>query len=188
MLSQILQYLLEAFFGFFVFLLLLRFLMQQVKAPFQNPIGQFVCALTDWIVVPLRRVIPPLYRIDLATILSALLIETVLLFLLYLVRSSSLAGISGSIILFLFAVAVIKLIQYFIYLIVIAVLVSVIISWVNPHAPMAPIFYNLTRPFMRPFQRLVPPIGGFDLSPIFVVVVAQVLLIILDRVSFLIMA
>ena len=75
MLSQILQFLLDTIFGFFVFVLLARFYLQLMRAPFRNPLGQFVAALTNWLVLPARRFIPGMFGLDLASFLLAWLIE-----------------------------------------------------------------------------------------------------------------
>ncbi len=111
MFSQIADLLIRTAFGFFVYALLLRFYMQWLRAPFRNPVGQFVTALTDWAVRP-----------------------------------------------------------------------------VNPYAPLAPVFDALTRPFYAVFRRFVPPIGNVDLSPLFALLLAQIILILLESVARLIQA
>jgi YggT family protein len=83
----------------------------------------------------------------------------------------------------LFTIAAIELLRASLYLLIGVVIVQVIISWVNPHAPLAPVFDALTRPFYAVFRRVVPAIGNVDLSPLFVLVVAQILLILLDNVA-----
>jgi YggT family protein len=77
----------------------------------------------------------------------------------------------------LLGIAALELVRFSLYLLIGVVLVQVVVSWINPHAPFAPLLDALTRPFYRVFRRFVPPIGGIDLSPLFVVVLAQVLLI-----------
>ncbi len=161
MFSQIADLLIRTAFGFFVYALLLRFYMQWLRAPFRNPVGQFVTALTDWAVRPARRLIPGLFGVDLASILIAWFIEALLLVLLYWLKGFSFAG---------------------------APIVQVIISWVNPYAPLAPVFDALTRPFYAVFRRFVPPIGNVDLSPLFVLLLAQIILILLESVARLIQA
>src|SRR5207245_6480148 len=95
MFSQIADLLIRTAFGFFVYALLLRFYMQALRAPFRNPVGQFVTALTDWAVRPARRLIPGLFGVDLASILIAWFIEALLLVLLYWLKGFSFAGAPG---------------------------------------------------------------------------------------------
>ncbi|HZR70978.1 MAG TPA: YggT family protein [Burkholderiales bacterium] len=179
MLSEIASLLVQALFGLFVFVVLLRFWMQVLRAPFRNPVGQFVTALSNWIVLPVRRVIPGLLGIDLATVLIAWLAEALTLLVLLWLHGGSLGASPGAATVVLFGMAFLELIRLSLYLLIGVVIVQVIISWVNPHAPMAGIFDALTRPFYGMFRRFVPPIGGIDLSPLFVLLLAQIMLIVL---------
>jgi YggT family protein len=181
--GQIAQLLIQTAFGVFVYALLLRFYMQWLRAPFRNPVGQFVSALTDWIVKPARRVIPGLLGLDLATILIAWFAEALMLVLLYWLRGFSFAGAPGIAAGLLFTIAAVELVRSSLYLLIGVIIVQVIISWVNPHAPLAPVFDALTRPFYAVFRRLVPAIGNVDLSPLFVLLIAQILLLLLDNVA-----
>jgi len=183
MFGQIAQLLVETLFGVFIYVLLLRFYMQLLRVPFRNPIGQFVTALSDWIVRPARRVIPGLAGLDLATILIAWFAEALMLLLLYWLRGFSFADAPGIAAGKLFTVAALELVRVSLYLLVGVVIVQVIISWVNPLAPLAPIFNALTRPFYAVFRRFIPPIGNVDLSPLFVLLIAQILLLLLVNLS-----
>jgi YggT family protein len=183
MFGQIALLLIQTAFGFFVYALLLRFHMQWLRAPFRNPVGQFVSALTDWIVRPARRVVPGLFGLDLASILIAWIVEALMLVLLYWLRGVSFAGTAPGIAAgMLFTLAAMELVRASLYLLIGVVIVQVIISWVNPHAPLAPVFDALTRPFYAIFRRFVPAIGNVDLSPLFVLLVAQIVLILLESV------
>ena len=188
MFSQIADLLIRTAFGFFVYALLLRFYMQWLRAPFRNPVGQFVTALTDWAVRPVRRLIPGLFGVDLASILIAWFIEALLLVLLYWLKGFSFAGAPGIAAGLVFTIAAMELLRASLYLLIGVIIVQVIISWVNPYAPLAPVFDALTRPFYAVFRRLVPPIGKVDLSPLFVLLLAQILLILLESVARLIQA
>ena len=183
MFGQIAQFLIETLFGIFVFLLLLRFYMQLLRAPFRNPVGEFVAALTNWMVLPARRMVPGLFGVDLATLVLAWLAEGLMWVLLLWLRGLSLSGVPGVAFGALAALAAIELVRLSIYLLIGVILVQVIISWVNPSAPLAPIFNELTRPFYRVFRRFIPPIGNIDLSPLFVLVIAQMLLIPVGRLA-----
>src|SRR2546428_4023698 len=95
MFSQIANLLIQTAFGFFVYALLLRFYMQWLRAPFRNPVGQFVSALTDWIVRPARRVVPGLFGLDLASILIAWIVEALMIVLLFWLGGRSFTGAPG---------------------------------------------------------------------------------------------
>jgi len=179
MLTKILTFLLDTIFGFFVFLLLARFYLQMLRASFRNPLAQFIAALTNWLVIPARRFIPGLFGIDLASLLLAWFIESLLLFLLYSIGGA--AGARGLSLIGLFlTLGLLELARYSLYLLIGVIIIQAIISWINPHAPMAPLFNTLSAPFLRPFRKLIPPIGNVDLSPLFVLVAAQLLLIPLE--------
>jgi len=188
MLSQIGHLLVQTAFGFLVYALLLRFFMQWLRAPFRNPVGQFVGALTDWIVRPARRVIPGLFGVDLSSILIAWVAEALMLVLLYWLRGFSFAGAPGIAAGILFTFAAMELVRASLYLLIGVVIVQVVLSWVNPHTPLAPVFDALTRPFYAVFRRFIPPIGNVDLSPLLVLLCAQIFLILFDNLARLIQA
>jgi YggT family protein len=177
MLAQILRFLLDTVLGFFVFVMLARFLLQLLRAPFRNPLGQFVTALTNWLVLPARRIVPGLFGLDLASLLLAWLIEALLLFLLYLLRAGAIPGAPAAATGVFFSLALLELARFSIYFVIGIILVQAVISWVNPYAPLAPLFNALANPFLRPFRRFIPPIANVDLSPLAALVAAQLLLI-----------
>jgi len=183
MLSQILQFLLNTLFGFFVFVLLARFYLQLLRAPFRNPLGQFITALSNWLVLPARRLIPGLFGLDLASFLLAWLLQALLLFLLYLLRGGALPGAPAALLGVFLMLGLLEIARFSLYLLIGVILIQAVISWINPYAPMAPLFNALAAPFLRPFRRLIPPIGNVDLSPLFALIVAQLLLIPLDYIE-----
>ena len=177
MLAQLLYQVLDWVFGFFTLALLARCLMQWARAPFRNPLGEFIFAVTDWAVKPVRRIIPSAFGLDLPSLMLAWLAQAILHGLLML-----LGGPGGSVtatIGWVALLAVIAVLRVAIYLLMGVVIVSALLSWVNPHAPLAPIFNAIARPFLRPFQRLIPLVGGIDLSPIALLLVIQILLTLL---------
>jgi len=178
--TQIAHLVIQTAFGVFVYALLLRFYMQWLRAPFRNPVGQFVSALTDWIVKPVRRFVPGLFGLDLATFLIAWFAEALMLVLIYWLRGVPFPAAPGIAAGMLFTLAAMELLRASLYLLIGVIIVQVVISWVNPHAPLAPVFDALTRPFYAVFRRFVPTIGNVDLSPLLVLLVAQILLILLD--------
>ena len=177
MLDQALQFLLETAIGLLTFALLLRFYMQLLKTSFRNPVGEFVAALTDWLVRPARRVIPGLHGLDLASLIPAWAMQALLLLLIYWLKGFVFAGAPGVATGVLLTLAVLEILKYSVYLLIVCVIVQVLLSWTNPYAALAPLFNSLNRPFLRPFKRLIPPIGNVDLSPLFVLVLAQLALL-----------
>lgn len=176
MLVQIAVFLINTLFGFFIFLILLRFLLQSMRAPFHNPIGQFCIALTDWIVRPLRRVIPPFRSHDLASLTAAwLLIVLKLLLMMLLISMEPTPGR-------LIVTSIFELLTNLLQLVMLIVIVQVIVSWLNPHHPLAFVLAALTRPFYRLF-RFIKPIGQFDLSPLFLLLAINILLIVIYSIQ-----
>ena len=173
MISQAIAFVLDALFHLFILAALVRFWMQAFRAPARNPIAQFTMALTDFLVRPLRRVIPGAFNLDWASLAVALLAEFVLQVLLLLVAGGSPSGELLPVLLFL---AFVKLIRLSIYVFMGALILQVVLSWVSPHHPMGPFFMALTRPFVRPFQQAVPPIGGVDVTPVLVLIAFQLVL------------
>ena len=177
MLESALKLIIDVVFGLFTYALLLRFVMQVLRAPFRNPAGQAVMALTDWIVKPLRKVLPGFKGIDWASLFATYLFQVLWLLAYYAVFGAgySLLGVGA---LFVLAAAAIALIRAALWLLIVVVFVQAILSWVAPDGPLAGLLNALTFPFLRPVRRLVPPIGGtLDLSPLILIVVAQLVLI-----------
>ncbi len=177
MLAQIAQIVIDAAAGLIVILLLARFHFQWLRVSFRNPFGTFIIAATNWAVLPLRRVIPGLVGLDLATLFAALLIQAIGLYLIYAVAGRVFSGTAGETVGVLAALALVDLLRFSVYLLIFAVIVQVVLSWVNPYSPVAPVFNAMTRPFMRPLRRIVPPIGNVDLSPLVLLLILQVLLV-----------
>ncbi|MCK9283954.1 MAG: YggT family protein [Rhodocyclaceae bacterium] len=176
MMVRLLLLLLETVFGFFTYALLARFALQWARAPFRNPIGQFVIAVTDWLVRPARRIIPSAWGLDLPSLILAWLSQCIYLGLAYGLTTGF---IGGGAIATVAQLAAIELAQAACHLAFAILIVSVIISWVNPHAPLAPVLNALAQPMLRPFQRLIPPVGGIDLSPLAPFLIIQGLQIVL---------
>jgi YggT family protein len=177
LLSGALTYLLETVFHLFVLAALLRFFMQAFRAPFRNPIAQFVAAITDFAVKPLRRIVPGLMGFDLASFLVAWIAEFILMLLLFLIAGAAVLP-SGGVFSVLLFIAFARLLRLSIYLLIGVVLVQAILSWVNPYHPIAPFFDTLTRPFLKPLRRFIPPVGGVDLSPLVILILCQLILMV----------
>ena len=174
MLSQALQFVLETIGNLFLVALLLRFYMQLMQVSFRNnPFAQFIVALTDFAVRPLRRVIPGLWGMDLATLLLAWLIEFALLLTLYWLDGFPFVAAGASVLPGFVLLATVRLVKLGLYMIIGLIFIQALLSWVNPFSPMAPVFKSLTGPFLRPVQRVMPPVGNVDLSPLVVMLVCQ---------------
>ena len=176
MFTQIGVFLVDAVASFFVFMLLARFHFQWLRVPFRNPVGEFVLATTNWMVAPARRVIPGLTGLDLATLLLAWAVQALGLWLQAAILGAE-PGFG-----MIAAVALVDLVRYSLYILVFAVIAQAVLSWVNPYTPLAPAFDTLTRPFLRPLRRYVPPVGNVDLTPLILLVILYVALIVVNHV------
>jgi len=174
MLSQAIAFVIETVFNIFILTALVRFWMQALRAPARNPLAQFTMALTDFAVKPMRRLLPGFFKLDVASLAVAWIAEVILLAILSLLQGVEIVnGAALSVILFL---ALVKLVRLTVYIIMGAVLLQALLSWVNPYHPVAPFFEALTRPFLKPFQKAVPPIGGVDITPVLVLIACQLVL------------
>ena len=177
MLATALAFLIDVVFGLLTYALLLRLVMQLMRAPFRNPLGQALMALTDWAVKPLRKVLPGWRGIDWASVAAVYLSQFLWLAALHAALGAGFS-IAGPLLPFLALVAVIALLKALLWLAIIVVFVQAILSWVAPDGPLAGVLNALTFPLLRPVRRIVPPIGGtLDLSPLIVIVLAQLVLI-----------
>ena len=175
MIAPALKFLLDTALGLLTYAFLLRFAMQWLRAPFRNPVGQALTALTDWAVKPLRRVLPGFRGLDWSTLLLAWLAQFLWLLAVALLLGGG--APSGTAVAVLALVAVIELLKAALWLLIIVVFVQAILSWVAPDGPVAGLLNALTYRFLAPVRRMVPPLGGtLDLSPLIVIVLAQLAL------------
>ena len=177
MLVQIGQLLVDVMGSFFVFLLLARFHFQWLRVPFRNPVGEFLIAGTNWVVRPARKLIPPLAGLDLATLLAALLLQWLALYLLGVLAGGGLGAEPGRMIAVLAVGAAFDIARFSLYLLIFAVIVQAVLSWVNPRSPVQFLFDAMTRPFLQPLRRVIPLLGRVDLSPLVLLVLLQIALI-----------
>lgn len=176
MLSGALIFLVNTVFGLFTVALLLRFYLQWVRASYRNPVSEFLGALTDFMVRPARRVIPGWWGLDLASLALAWLAQMLELIIVMQIRGYALDSLTGTAFAALILMTVVMLAKIGLYIVMVAVVIQAALTWFNPYSPVMPLLNSMTRPFLRVFRRLVPPIGNVDLSPLFVVVAVQLLL------------
>lgn len=175
MLIQALIFLLDSVATAFVAVLLLRFHLQVTRASFNNPLSQFAMTLTDFAVKPMRRVVPGLWGLDLATLMLAWLVQLLLVLLVVLLTGggailgwSSFGGLA--------LLAVLELCKIALWMIIILQFMLFVVSFANPQSPYMGLLVAMNRPFARRIQKIVPPIGHIDLSPMVVILLCSVLL------------
>ncbi len=170
-------FLVRTLFGLYILAVMLRFLLQTVRADFYNPVSQMLVKVTNPPLKPLRRVIPGLFGVDMAAIVLLLILKTVELLIV-----AQLAGFNSDIV-GLVVLGAAQLIKLLLDVFFFSILIQVVLSWVNPtamhHNPAAGLLYSLNEPVMRPARRLLPPISGLDLSPILVMIALQLLTLLL---------
>ena len=164
--ASALVFIVNALTSLYLLVLLLRFWLPCLRADFRNPLAQGILKLTSPVIIPLRRIVPSFGRLDTATVLVAFIVQylAILLILLILGASASFSAISIT--------TIVKLMLLSLNLFMFAIFVRIILSWISPgqHNPATAIITTLTEPVLRPVRRLIPPLGGFDISPIFVII------------------
>ncbi len=169
-LVQALIFLIQTISGFLAALLLLRFYMQVFRVSFNNPLGQIVLPLTSWLVMPIRRLIPSILGFDTASFLLAFsvkLAEQTAIFLL----------LNFPLNVYLAKYAAIAFLRQHLYLLIFALIVQAILSWVAPFSPIREPIFRLTAPLLNPIRRILPKTGMLDLSPFILLILLQALLI-----------
>ena len=173
--TNAIQFLIQTIFGLYLIAVMLRVLLQVTRADFYNPVSQFLVKVTNPPLIPLRRLIPGFMGVDFAAIVLMLIIKMVEIFLIVLIKGVS-VNIAGIIVL-----SIAELLRLLINIYFFAILIQVVISWVNPgtYNPAISLLYSINEPLLRRARRLIPPISGFDLSPIVVIILLQLLSILL---------
>lgn len=177
MLFQIFSFLLDIVVGLVSGACLLRMYMQAQRIPFNNPVGQLVFALSDWIVLPLRKTLPSRGRWDMPSLAAAFLLQLAQVLILWL-----LAGAAG-IVLALPWLALCGLAKIVLSGMVGILLIYAILSWVQPYSPIFGVLQRLSDPLLRPIRKIIPLIGGVDLSALVALVLLQVALMVLNYVQ-----
>lgn len=179
-LNEISAYLLQTLLSLYLLVMLLRFLLQLVRADFYNPISQFLVKITNPLVLPVRRVVPSVAGLDVASLLLALLLQLAGIAALLLLNNLGLPNIA--LLLLWSALGVIGLLVKIYFF---ALLAMIILSWVAPGSrhPALFLLYQITEPVMAPFRRVLPPMGGLDFSPILVFILINIIQIALRHMA-----
>ncbi|MGY8814335.1 MAG: YggT family protein [Gammaproteobacteria bacterium] len=175
-LTEALVFLVRTAFDLYLILVVLRFLLQIVRADFYNPISQFLITATNPPLKYIRRIIPGYKGNDWSSIVLMFLIKSIEILLLSLIVRGDVPALAGLIIL-----SFAQLLNLIIYIFIISIFIQVILSWINPGAynPATVIIYKLTDPLLRPARKLIPPMGGLDFSVLVVFIILQLTLILI---------
>lgn len=167
--SYALIFLVKTFTDLYLLTFLLRFVMQWARADFYNPLAQFVIRITNPLVVPARRYLPSTGGVDLPTLIVLVALEALATWLLLAIGHSSAPG--G----YFAALVVLRLVNLTFWFYTLAILVYALLSWVGQgaYSPVGALLDDLVAPVLRPFRRVIPPIGGLDLTPLIVLVLIQ---------------
>ncbi|EKQ6335228.1 TPA: YggT family protein [Pseudomonas aeruginosa] len=158
-------YILQTLGSLYLLIVLLRFILQLVRADFYNPLSQFIVRATKPLLNPLRRIIPGFGGIDLASLVLAILIQLVLMILILMLMGYGVGGFIMQLLIW----SIIAVTSLFLKVFFFALIISVILSWVAPgsYNPGAQLVNQICEPLLLPFRKLLPNLGGLDLSPIF---------------------
>ncbi len=178
-LSQAGLLLVNTLFGMYILAVLVRFLLQRVRADFYNPLAQFLVTVTNPPLLPLRRMIPGLFGIDWASVVLLFALEVIEQYLIALLRGYHLTAPM------LAVLSLSPLADLTLYVFLFAILARVILSWIVPYQrdPIMQLLVSLTEPLLRPARRIIPPIGGLDLSPVVVMIVLELAVMLVDQVA-----
>lgn len=171
-------FLVDTLFTLYIVVLIVRFLLASSRADFYNPISQFIVQVTNPVLIPLRRIIPPVGKIDSAMLVLIIGLKLIQLILIFLLQGHSVN------ILALIPLAVFKLLELLIFIYIFALIVQAVMSWINPGAyqqqnPLLGILNSLTRPILKPIRQVIPNIGMVDISPLVAILLLNVALILL---------
>ena len=173
--AEALIYIVQTLGSLYLLIVLLRFILQLVRADFYNPLSQFTVKATQPLLKPLRRIIPGFGGLDLASLVLAILVQLALMVLVILIAGANPAAVGLQLLVW----AIIAVTSLFLKIFFFAMIISVILSWVAPgsYNPGAQLVNQICEPLLAPFRRLLPNLGGLDISPIF----AFIALNLLDR-------
>lgn len=168
-------FLINTLFGLYIGAVLLRLLLQWTRADFYNPLSQAIVKLTNPALRPLRRYVPALGRIDTASVLLMVALQFINTWLVSALYGGSFGFIGGVI------VSLAELLSKLIYLYIFAIIIQAVASWIAPGAynPVLSLINTITDPLLRPIRRILPNLGGLDLSPLIAIVALQMALLLI---------
>jgi YggT family protein len=167
-------FLVSTLFDLYLFILAIRLILVWARVDYFNPLSQLIVKLTQPIIAPLRRIIPNIKHIELSTLVFIVVLE-ILKFFIISMMTMGVPHVSGLIVLGV-ADTIKIILNTFFY----AILLQALLSWIRPgYSPISQILMQITAPMMRPVKRIIPPVGGFDISPIPVLIGLQLLIILL---------
>lgn len=175
MLTNAIMFLLNTLLGLMSLAFLLRFYLQATNAPFRNPLSHAVVTITDFAVIPVRRLVPSMFKLDTSTLLLAFLVQLILQFSLRYLSGFPFELAGNSIWLGLAGLSAIHIANLSVDLFLYAIVAQALLSWINPHTPIAPVLDALTRTILNPIRSLIPAPNGLDLSPLVAVLGAQLI-------------
>lgn len=172
--TEAVLFLIDIVLGLYLLAVLLRFLLQRIRADYYNPVSQLLVTITNPVLRPMRRFIPGYLGIDWSSILLLFFIQGVEICLFTLLRAGYIPSAGG-----LVVMTLAHLLKLTVYLYTFLILIQVVLSWVNPGAynPVTVLMYQLTEPLLRPVRGAIPPSGGFDWSPLVVLIGLNLILI-----------
>lgn len=182
MLSDILHFIISIVFSLFGIALLIRAWVFAIRLHPFNPYSQAVLRLTNWLVQPLRKIFSPGNRIDWPTLLACWLTALIFLLLSWFLLTGTLPSVQSLMPAML--AALLTMLKWAFNLILWATLIQAILSWVNPMAPIMAVLHTLTAPLLDPIRRIMPNLGGLDLSPLVLLVLAQVAMMVVQRFAY----
>lgn len=183
MTGDILIFLVDTLLGLFSLALLLRFYFQLLRVPYYNNASQFLIAVTDFIVRPARRFIPGWKGLDLSTLILAWLVECIILVTVHFSQGHDFGNNMITTIGVIGLMSIIQIIKTTLYIVLVMIIAQAVVSWINPYSPIAPLLNTFTQPFLAVFRRRIPPIANVDLSPLFALIVIQLLLMMITGIN-----
>jgi YggT family protein len=175
MFTTALNFLLTTVLNLLTMLFLLRFILQLVRAPFNNPLAQMAVTLTNFAVKPVRKVLPSWGKIDLSTLFLAVVTQFILQMSLVWLQDFPISVAGESAWLGLIGMSLLGVFRTFLDVFFYALLLQVILSWVNPHSLISGVLDSLTKPILAPIQRVLPMASGIDFSPLVALIFLQMI-------------
>ena len=166
------SFLISTLVGFYIILVMLRFLLQVIRADFYNPFSQFIVKVTNPPLLPIRQVVPGMFGLDVSSLVLAYVLQIAELLLLSLLK-----GVAIPIFIILW-LAIGKLVSLVLYIYLFAIIIQAVMSWINPnnYNPITALIHQITEPVLRPARNMLPPFSGIDFSPLLVIIVINLMI------------